>query len=43
MTFYRRRARTILLPYLFFTALYLMVRVDGTIGFAGVPTSRESG
>mgnify|MGYP000885821128 CR=1 FL=1 len=38
MTFYRRRARTILLPYLFFTALYLMVRVDGTIGFAGVPT-----
>ncbi|MCC7555391.1 MAG: acyltransferase [Methanoculleus marisnigri] len=35
--FYRRRARTILLPYLFFTALYLMVTVEGTIGFAGVP------
>ncbi len=36
--FYRRRARTILLPYLFFTALYLVVRVEGTIGFAGVPS-----
>jgi len=36
--FYRRRARTILLPYLFFTALYLLVAVEGTIGFAGVPT-----
>ncbi|MDN7011682.1 acyltransferase [Methanoculleus sp. FWC-SCC3] len=36
--FYRRRARTILLPYLFFTALYLMVTVEGTIGFAGVPS-----
>ncbi|KLK88829.1 acyltransferase [Methanoculleus sediminis] len=35
--FYRRRAKTILLPYLFFTALYLMVTVEGTIGFAGVP------
>ncbi|KUL05640.1 MAG: Acyltransferase 3 [Methanoculleus marisnigri] len=35
---YRRRARTILLPYLFFTALYLLVAVEGTFGFAGVPT-----
>ncbi len=35
--FYRRRARTILLPYLFFTCLYLLVTVEGTIGFAGVP------
>ncbi len=36
--FYRRRAKTILIPYLFFTALYLMVNVEGAIGFAGVPT-----
>lgn len=36
--FYRRRARTILPPYLFFTALYLLVVVEGTIEFAGVPT-----
>ncbi len=36
--FYRRRTRTILLPYLFFTALYLLVVVEGTIGFAGMPT-----
>lgn len=36
--FYRRRARTILLPYLFFTALYLLVTVEGAFGFAGVPT-----
>lgn len=36
--FYRRRARTILPPYLFFTAFYLVVRVEGTIGFAGVPS-----
>ena len=36
--FYRRRTRTILPPYLFFTALYLVVRVEGTIGFAGVPS-----
>ncbi|MCM2466358.1 acyltransferase [Methanoculleus oceani] len=36
--FYSRRARTILLPYLFFTALYLLVTVEGMIGFAGVPT-----
>jgi surface polysaccharide O-acyltransferase-like enzyme len=35
--FYRRRTRTILLPYLFFTALYLLVTVEGTFGFAGVP------
>ncbi|MBA7475181.1 hypothetical protein ES707_10547 [subsurface metagenome] len=35
--YYRRRARTILLPYLFFSGLYLMVAVEGTIGFAGVP------
>ncbi len=35
--YYRRRVRTILIPYLFFSALYLMVTVDGTIGFAGVP------
>jgi surface polysaccharide O-acyltransferase-like enzyme len=36
--FYRRRAKTILLPYLFFTALYLMVAVEGTFEFTGVPT-----
>jgi len=36
--FYRRRAKTILIPYLFFTALYLLVNVEGTIGFAGVPS-----
>lgn len=36
--FYRRRAWRILPPYLFFTALYLLVTVEGTIGFAGVPT-----
>lgn len=35
--FYRHRARTILLPYLFFTALYLVIVVEGTFGFAGVP------
>ncbi|WOX55746.1 MULTISPECIES: acyltransferase [unclassified Methanoculleus] len=37
LEFYRRRMRTILLPYLFFTALYLLVNVEGTIGFTGVP------
>ncbi|BBL68975.1 acyltransferase 3 [Methanoculleus chikugoensis] len=36
--FYRRRAKTILPPYLFFTALYLLVAVEGTIGFSGVPS-----
>ena len=36
--FYRRRAKTILIPYLFFTVLYLLVTVEGTIGFAGVPS-----
>jgi peptidoglycan/LPS O-acetylase OafA/YrhL len=36
--FYRRRAKTILPPYLFFTALYLLVAVEGTIGFAGAPS-----
>ena len=36
--FYRRRATTILIPYLFFTALYLIVSVEGTIGFAGMPS-----
>lgn len=36
--FYRRRAWRVIPPYLFFTALYLLVRVDGTIGFAGIPS-----
>lgn len=36
--FYRRRAKTILIPYLVFSALYLMVAVEGTIGVAGVPS-----
>lgn len=36
--FYRRRAKTILLPYLVFSALYLLVAVEGTIGLAGVPS-----
>ncbi|MDV2480440.1 acyltransferase [Methanoculleus sp. Wushi-C6] len=36
--FYRRRAKTILIPYLFFSALYLMVTVEGAFGFAGVPS-----
>ncbi len=36
--YYRRRARTILLPYFFFTGLYLLVVVEGTIGFAGMPS-----
>ncbi|WP_235808109.1 acyltransferase [Methanoculleus horonobensis] len=36
--FYRRRAKTILPPYLFFTAFYLLVAVEATIGFAGVPS-----
>jgi len=35
--FYRRRAWRILPPYLFFTALYLLVAVEGTFEFAGVP------
>jgi len=36
--FYRRRAKPILLPYLVFSALYLLVAVEGTIGLAGVPS-----
>jgi len=36
--FYQRRAKTILIPYLFFTALYLLIAVEGTIGFAGIPS-----
>ena len=36
--FYRRRAKTILIPYIFFSGLYLMVTVEGTIGVAGVPS-----
>ncbi|HOI12332.1 MAG TPA: acyltransferase [Methanoculleus sp.] len=36
--FYRRRAWRILPPYLFFTALYLLVAVEGTFEFAGVPS-----
>jgi surface polysaccharide O-acyltransferase-like enzyme len=35
--YYRRRARTVLPPYLFFSALYLLVVVEGAIGLAGVP------
>ncbi len=36
--FYRRRAKTILIPYLVFSGLYLLVAVEGTIGLAGVPS-----
>ncbi len=36
-TYYRRRARTILPPYLFFTALYLLIPVEGAIRLAGLP------
>ena len=36
-TYYRRRARTILPAYLFFTALYLLIPVEGAIRFAGIP------
>ena len=35
--YYRRRARTILPPYLFFSALYLPFVVEGAMEFAGVP------
>jgi peptidoglycan/LPS O-acetylase OafA/YrhL len=35
--YYRRRARAVLPPYLLFTALYLLVPVEGAIRFAGVP------
>lgn len=36
-TYYRRRARTILPPYLFFTALYLLIPVEGAIRIASLP------
>ena len=35
--YYRRRARTILPPYLLFTALYLLIPAEGAIRFAGMP------
>lgn len=35
--YYRRRARTILPPYLVFSGLFLLVPVEGAIRFAGVP------
>ena len=35
--YYRRRARTILPPYLFFTALYLLIPVEGAIRVASLP------
>ncbi len=36
-TYYRRRARMILPAYLFFTALYLLIPVEGAIHLAGMP------
>ena len=36
-TYYRRRARTILPAYLFFTALYLLIPVEGAVYLAGMP------
>ena len=36
-TYYRRRARTILPAYLFFTALYLLIPVEGAVYLAGIP------
>ena len=36
-TYYRRRARTILPAYLFFTALYLLIPVEGAVHLAGIP------
>ncbi len=35
--YYRRRARTILPPYLFFTGLYLLIPVEGAIRVASLP------
>lgn len=35
--YYRRRARTILPPYLFFTGFFLLVSVEGAVHLAGVP------
>jgi peptidoglycan/LPS O-acetylase OafA/YrhL len=35
--YYQRRARTILPPYLFFTALYLLIPVEGAIRVASLP------
>ncbi len=35
--YYRRRARTILPPYILFSALYLPIVVEGAMAFAGMP------
>ena len=36
-TYYRRRARTILPAYLFFSLLFLIIPVEGAMRFAGIP------